>query len=101
AGAEWQGSDPVRWQDRDAAEGALVRAGAVVAKCHAVGVLVAFPDQRAQVLEVTAVGSATEDDLDDAGIPDRSGGVLVPLVPCLRQRLQNRESGDAGAATFS
>ena len=69
-GAEWQRSDSVWRQDGDAADGALVRAGAVVAEGHRVGVLVAFADEGGEVLEITAVGGAAEDDLDDAGVPD-------------------------------
>lgn len=44
AGAEGQASDAVGWEDRDAAHGSLVGAGAVIAQRHRVGVLVTFPD---------------------------------------------------------
>ena len=100
AGAERQRADAVGRQDRDAADRALVGAGAVVAEGHGVGVLVAFTDERAQVLEVARVGGAAEDDLDDAGVPDRAGRVVAPLVPCLGQGLEDGQGGDAGTAAF-
>ena len=83
AGAERQGTDAVGWQDRDAADGALVGAGAAVSEGDAVGVLVVFADEGGEVLEVAAVGGAAEDDLDDAGVSDRACLVLAPPVACL------------------
>src|SRR5690625_1006926 len=100
SGTERQSSEPVGWQDRDAADGALVRAGAVIADGGGVGVFVALTDQRREVLKITGVGCAAEDDFHDRGIPDRVCCVLTPLIACLRQRLEHRHRGDAGAATF-
>ena len=71
AGTERQRSDAVGWQDRDAADGALVGAGAVVADRGGVGEFVALTDQRGEVLEIAGVGCAAEDDFHDRGIPDR------------------------------
>ena len=51
-GAERQGADDFGWHDRYSAYGALERAGAVVADRDSVGLLVAFADQRGEVLEV-------------------------------------------------
>ena len=100
AGAERQCSDAVWRQDRDAADRALIRAGAVVAEGHAVGVLVALSDERGEVLEVAAVGCAAEDDLDDAGVPDRAGLMLTPPVASLGEGLHDWHGRDPGAATF-
>ena len=100
AGAERQGADAVWRQDRHAADGALVGAGAVVAEGHAVGVFVAFSDERGEVLEVAAVGCAAEDDLDDAGVPDRAGLVFAPPVASLCEGLQDRHCRDPGATAF-
>src|SRR5699024_12454939 len=92
SGTERQSSEPVGWQDRDAADGALVRAGALIADGGGVGVFVALTNQRGEVLKITGVGYAAEDDFHDRGIPDRVCCVLTPLIACLRQRLEHGRS---------
>src|SRR5699024_3074450 len=62
-GAERQTAQPVGWEDRDPAHGALVGAGAVIAERHRVGELVTLPDQGREVLEVFGVRCTAEDDL--------------------------------------
>ena len=72
----------------------------MVAEGHAVGVLVSLSDEGGEVLEVAAVGCAAEDDLDDAGVPDRAGLVFAPPVAGLGEGLQDRHGRDPGAAAF-
>lgn len=100
AGAEGQGADAVWREDGNAADGALVGAGAVVTEGDAVGVFVTFADGGGEVLKVSAVGGAAEDDLDDAGVPDRAGLLLAPPVSGLGEGLQDGHGGDLGAAAF-